>query len=143
ERPTITLRIFGTRAIGHYDSEIAEPRDEDPGQVPASRACREPIEESDPTLAGPRAVFMIAAHHNPRRCGEQRRCRLKEIRIPGVKSITPWAAGAAAMVRRTRQLAIMVVSNVDHQIRPRFRSCGGDFGKRPSDRIIAILLCSP
>src|SRR6266478_208199 len=107
KRTHIALGVFCACAVHDYDSEIAQARHEDSGQVPASRACRQPIEEPDPALAGARAVLMIAAHHNPGRCGQQGRCRVKEVCVPGVKSVTPWTTGATAALRRTRQFAIM------------------------------------
>src|SRR5262249_36329277 len=135
-----SLWIFSACAVNNHDSEIAEPRDEDSGQVPAGRASRQPVEEPDPALAGTRAVLMITAHHNPGRRGEQGSCRLKKICVPRIKSVAPRAGGAAGVLWRTRQFAIMVVADVDHQVRPRFRGGGSDFRKWPRRRIVAVLL---
>ncbi len=47
--------------------------------------------------------------------------------------------GATAALGRARRFAIMVVTHVNHQIRPCIRGRGNDFRKRPSGRIVAVL----
>src|SRR5215471_15851128 len=83
---------------------------------------------------------MIAAHHDPGRCGKQGRCWVKEVRVPRIKSVAPRAMRAARALGRTRQFAVMIVPDVDHQVRSRFRGRGSDSREWPRRRIVAILL---
>ena len=82
---------------------------------------------------------MIAAHHDPGRRGEKRRRRLKEVSVPRVPTVAPRAPGTAAIADRTRGFAVVIIADMDHEIRTRGRRERGDAGKRPRDRIVAVL----
>ena len=105
----------------------------------ASGDTRPEVEKSPPALARAIARFVIAADEDPRCRGEQRPRRRKKVGIPRVPAIAPRAVGAVGISGGTGIFAIMIIADVDHQIRKHRRGRGGDARKRPSLAIVAGL----
>ncbi len=109
------------------------------GEIAAGPLHRQPVEETEPALAGADAVLVVAPDHDPRRGGQKRRRRREEIRIPGVPAVAEGTAGAAPVVDRACRFTVMIIADMDHEIGARGRRHRGDFGKRPCHGIIAVL----
>ena len=101
------------------------------------RRDRPRIEEAPPAL--PRAVarFVIAAHDDPRRGGEQIARRLEEIGLPRVPAVAPRTAGAPGVTRGACAFAIVIVADVDDEIGRRRGGGVGDALERPRCGVVA------
>ncbi len=75
------------------------------------------VQQPEPALAAARAVLVVAAHQHPGRGGEQRLGGREEVRVPGRPVVAPGAAGAAGASGRAGGFAVVVVADVDHEIR--------------------------
>ena len=135
----IVLGIAGLAAVDHDRAEVAQLRQKAVLQVATRGIHRQRVEKAQPSFAGTGAILMIAAHHEPRRVGEQRGGRFEEIRIPHVPTIAPGAAGAGRIAFRAGTLAVHVIADMNHQIGARGGRRRGDLRKRPGVGIVARL----
>ena len=90
------------------------------------RRDRPRIEEAPPALPRAIARFVVAAHDDPRRGGEQPARRLEEVGLPCVPAVAPRAAGASGLRGGHALFAIVIVADVDDEVglpsrRPRWR----------------------
>ena len=97
------------------------------------------IEQTEPAMAAAAAQFMIAAHQHPGRGRQQRRGRIEEVLLPYRPVVAMRAAGAAGLRVGTGRFAIVVVTDMDHQVRATRGGQTGDDGERPFHRVVAIL----
>ena len=82
---------------------------------------------------------MIAAHQHPG-CGrQQRRGRIEEVLLPYRPVVAVRAAGAAGLRVGTGRFAIVVVTDMDHQVRVARGGQTGHDGERPFHRVVAVL----
>jgi hypothetical protein len=106
------------------------------------------IEEAVPALAGPVALLVVAAGHDPGSRGEQRGARREQVGLPGVPAEAPRAAAAVVPEPcRALVVAVGVVADVKHQVRilRRGGSCDGRERVRRigAVRVRSLQLCQP
>src|SRR5207244_995837 len=89
------------------------------------------------------AQLVIAAHHDPRRGGEERRPGIEQFGSPGRPVVAKRAAGATGPAERAGALTVVVVADMDDEVGPLRRRRLGDRGKRPGCGIAAILQRPP
>ena len=82
---------------------------------------------------------MVAAHEHSRRRREQWPRRLEEIGGPGIVAVAPWTAGATGLAGIARALAVMVIANMNHQVRLGRSRQARDGGKWPRRAVAARL----
>lgn len=97
------------------------------------------IEKAPPALPGALAGFVIAAHDDPRRRGEEQARRREEVRLPRIEAKSPRTPGAAGITVRTGAIAIVIVADVNDDVRVQGRRRRGDARVRPLRRIVARL----
>src|SRR5204863_1656840 len=97
------------------------------------------IEKTEPSLTGARALLVIAAQDDPRRCCEERHCRLEEIGLPDIPPVAPWTPVASCNRCWARIFAIVIIADVNDEIRGKARCGGRDAGERPCCWIVARL----
>ena len=100
--------------------------------IAASRFRKRPyVEQTEPALPGTPTLFMVAARNHPWRGSQQLCGRLEQIRLPRVPAISPRAALASGNICRAGILPVVVVADMNYQVRGHRGSRVCDSAKRP------------